>query len=64
MVEETAGQEFLLTTIIYIEYLTVQKVVACLASCGVAEKTFHHQVMPDDIDIQDPKYHMSRRTFL
>ena len=32
---------------------------------GVGEIPFHHQVMPGDIDdIEDPRYHMSRRTFL
>ena len=38
-------------------------VVACLASwCrGIP---FHHQIMSDDIDdLQDPRYHMSRRAF-
>ena len=37
--------------------------VACLASwCRGTH--FHHQVMSDNIDdIQDPRYHMSRRTF-
>ena len=31
---------------------------------GVGENLFHHQVLPDDIDdIQDPEYHIRRRTF-
>ena len=30
---------------------------------GIGEIPFHHQVMPGDIDIQDHRYRMSRRTF-
>ena len=35
-----------------------------VSQVGVGEIPFHHHVMSDDIeDIQDPRYHMSRRTF-
>ena len=45
-------------------YLIILKVVACLASWRRGYMHFHHQLMSDNIDdIQDPRYHMSRRTF-
>ena len=35
-----------------------------VSKVGVGEIPFHHQIMSDDIgDVQDPRYHMSRRTY-
>ena len=43
----------------------IETISSHVSQVDVGKIPFHHQEMSDDIDdIQDPRYHMSRRTFL